>query len=144
MSIKIIISKSTKKATVFSINQYIILIFITSSTKIIKTMSKITVSDQFVDIYQNLTKENQVENINKLSKEELYLLLIYAIDNLDEENPILIENMKTFENEGMEIFDIQDDNGTSNPVLLKLIKASGSKYIIFDEVVDKSGNKVKL
>ena len=107
-------------------------------------MSKITVSDQFVDIYQNLTKENQVENINKLSKEELYLLLIYAIDNIDPENTILIENMKTFENEGMEIFDIQDDNGTSNPVLLKLIKASGSKYIIFDEVVDKSGNKVKF
>lgn len=107
-------------------------------------MSKITVSDQFVDIYQNLTKENQVENINKLSKEELYLLLIYAIDNLDEENPILKENMKTFENEGMEILNIQMDRKTKNPVLLKLIEASGNEYIIFDEVVDQLGNEVTL
>lgn len=107
-------------------------------------MSKITVSDQFVDIYQNLTKENQVENINKLSKEELYLLLIYAIDNLDEENPILKENMKTFENEGMEILNIQMDRKTKNPVLLKLIEDSGNEYIIFDEVVDQLGNEVTL
>jgi hypothetical protein len=107
-------------------------------------MSKITVSDQFVDIYQNLTKENQVENINKLSKEELYLLLIYAIDNLDEENPILKENMKTFENEGMEILNIQMDRKTKNPVLLKLIEDSSNEYIIFDEVVDQLGNEVTL
>ena len=105
-------------------------------------MSKITVSDQFIYIYQNFTKENQVENMNNLSKEELYLLLICVIDNIDPENPILKENMKPFEDEVMELFDIQDDIKTTNPVLLKLIKDSGEEYIIFDEVVDKSGKQV--
>jgi hypothetical protein len=109
-------------------------------------MSKITVSDQFIDIYQNFTKESQVENMNNLSKEELYLLLICVIDgekdNIDPENPILKENMKPFEDEVMELFDIQDDIKTTNPVLLKLIKDSGDEYIIFDEVVDKSGKQV--
>ena len=105
-------------------------------------MSKITVSDQFIDIYQNFTKENQVENMNNLSKEELYLLLICVIDNIYPENPILKENMKPFEDEVMELFDIQDDIKTTNPVLLKLIKDSGEEYIIFDEVLDKSGKPV--
>jgi hypothetical protein len=42
----------------------------------------------------------------------------------------------------MELFDIQDDIKTTNPVLLKLIKDSGDEYIIFDEVLDKSGKQV--
>ena len=54
----------------------------------------------------------------------------------------LYENMKPFEDEVMELFDIQDDIKTTNPVLLKLIKDSGDEYIIFDEVVDKSGKQV--
>ena len=104
-------------------------------------MSKITVSDQFIDIYQNFTKENQVENMNNLSKEELYLLLICVIDNIDPENSILKENIKPLKDEVMELFDIYHDIKTTNPVLLKLIKDSG-EYIIFDEVVDKSGKQV--
>ena len=41
----------------------------------------------------------------------------------------------------MELFDIYHDIKTTNPVLLKLIKDSG-EFIIFDEVVDKSGKQV--
>lgn len=107
-------------------------------------MSKITVSDQFIEIYQNFTKENQVENMNKLTKEELYFLIINVVDNLDEGNPILQENIKSFEKEAMEIMYIQMDRKTRNPVLLKLIEASGEEYIMFDEVVDQLGNEVTL
>jgi hypothetical protein len=107
-------------------------------------MSKITVSDQFIEIYQNFTKENQVENMNKLTKEELYFLIINVLDNLDEENPILQENIKSFRKETMEILHIQKDKKTSNPVLLKLIEASGKEYIFFDEVVDQFGNEFTL
>ena len=111
-------------------------------------MSKITVSDQFIEIYQNITKENQVENMNKLTKEELYFLLINVFDNLYEaiscENPILKENMKSFRKEAMEIKHIIIDGKTKNPVLLKLIEASGKEYIFFDEVVDQLGNEVTL
>ena len=107
-------------------------------------MSKITVSDQFIEIYQNFTKENQVENMNKLTKEELYFLLINVFDNLYEENPILKENIKSFRKEAMEILHIQMDRKTKNPVLLKLIEASGKEYIFFDEVVDQFGNEFTL
>lgn len=107
-------------------------------------MSKITVSDQFVEIYQNFTKENQVENMNKLTKEELYFLLINVFDNLYEENPILKENIKSFRKEAMEILYIQMDRKTKNTVLLKLIEDSGKEYIFFDEVVDQLGNEFTL
>lgn len=107
-------------------------------------MSKIIVSDQFVEIYQNFTKENQVENMNKLNKEELYFLLINVFDNLYEENPILKENIKSFRKEAIEILHIQMDRKAKNPVLLKLIEASGNEYIMFDEVVDQLGNEVTL
>lgn len=107
-------------------------------------MSKITVSDQFIEIYQNFTKENQVENMNKLTKEELYFLIIKVVDNLDEGNPILKENIKSFRKETMEILHIQRDKKTKNPVLLKLIEDSANEYIMFDEVVDQLGNEVTL
>lgn len=107
-------------------------------------MSKITVSDQFIEIYKNFTKENQVENMNKLTKEELYFLIINVVDNLDEENPILQENIRSFRKESMEIMHIQMYRKTKNPVLLKLIEDSGEEYIMFDEVVDQLGNEVTL
>ena len=94
-------------------------------------MSKITVSDQFVEIYQNFTKENQVENMNKLTKEELYFLIINVVDNLDEDNPILKDNINYTKN----IYD-RMERGTAvkdKPITLKkqahIVKLFGSPYM---------------
>jgi hypothetical protein len=42
----------------------------------------------------------------------------------------------------MELFEIQDDKETLNPVLQELIKESGDKYIETDGIVDVNGDKL--
>ena len=42
----------------------------------------------------------------------------------------------------MEIFEVQDDKETFNPILQELIDESGDKYIETDGIVDEMGNKL--
>lgn len=94
-----------------------------------KQEKKIVVSNEFIDIYRNMNVYNQVDKMNKLSKRELYLLLILSLDNHSDEDPVVIGNYLKFEKEFMEILDIQDDKETDNEVLLSLIKETGNDYI---------------
>jgi hypothetical protein len=102
----------------------------------------ITVSNEFVDIYKNFNVVSQVDNMNKLSKRELYLLLTVCLDKFSDDDPVIKYNFQPFRTEVMEIFDVQDDKDPINPVLIDLIGESGDKYIETDYIVDESGNKL--
>ena len=106
-------------------------------------VKNVTVSDLFVKIYQNFNVVDQIENMNNLSEEELYLLLVYVLDRHSDEDPVVVHNLQPFKEKVMEIYELQDDKETTNPVLLTLVEKTGDKYIETDYVVDGSGNKLK-
>lgn len=103
----------------------------------------VTVSDLFVKIYENFNVVDQVENMNNLSEEELYLLLVYVLDRHGDEDPVVVHNLQPFKDKVMEIYDIQDDKDTSNTILLELIEKTGDKYIETDYILNTSGEKLR-
>lgn len=106
-------------------------------------VKNVTVSDLFVKIYENFNVVDQIENMNNLSEEELYLLLVYVLDRHSDEDPVVVHNLQPFKEKVMEIYELQDDKETNNTVLLELVEKTGDKYIETDYVVDGSGNKLK-
>ena len=103
---------------------------------------KLKVSNEFVDIFKNFNVINKVEEMKSLSKKELYLLLTLCLDKHDDEQPTVVYNFQPFRDEVMELFEIQDDKETLNPVLQELIEESGDKYIETDNIVDVNGNQL--
>ena len=103
---------------------------------------KLKVSNEFVDIFKNFNVINKVEEMKALSKKELYLLLTLCLDKHDDGQPTVVYNFQPFREQVMELFEIQDDKETFNPVLQELIKESGDKYIETDNIVDVDGNKL--
>ena len=106
-------------------------------------VKNVTVSDLFVKIYENFNVVDQIENMNNLSEEELYLLLVYVLDRHSDEDPVVVHNLQPFKEKVMEIYELQDDKETTNPVLLTLVEKTGDKYIETDYVVNSLGEKLK-
>jgi len=107
-----------------------------------KETPKLFVSDEFLEIYKNFNVYDQIEQINKLSDRDRYLLLILCVDKHDDENPIVLYNFKPFKEEIKEIYEVQDNKETTNQVLLDLIKETDHKHIESDYIRDKDGNQV--
>jgi hypothetical protein len=107
-----------------------------------KETPKLIVSDEFLEIYRNFNVYDQIEQINKLSDRDRYLLLILCVDKHDDENPIVLYNFKPFKEEIKEIYEVQDNKETTNQVLLDLIKETDHKHIESDYIRDKDGNQV--
>ena len=103
---------------------------------------QLKVSNEFVDIFKNFNVINKVEEIKSLSKKELYLLLTLCLDKHDDGQPTVVYNFQPFREQVMELFEIQDDKETLNPVLQELIEESGDKYIETDNIVDVDGKKL--
>ncbi len=103
---------------------------------------QLKVSNEFVDIFKNFNVVNKVEEMKALSKKELYLLLTLCLDKHDDEQPTVVYNFQPFREQVMELFEIQDDKETLNPVLKELIEESGDKYIETDNIVEETGNKL--
>ena len=103
---------------------------------------QLKVSNEFVDIFKNFNVINKVEEIKALSKKELYLLLTLCLDKHDDGQPTVVYNFQPFREQVMELFEIQDDKETLNPVLQGLIEESGDKYIETDNIVDVDGKKL--
>lgn len=103
----------------------------------------IAVSDLFKEIYINFNVSSQIENMKRLEKRELYLLLTLALDKHSDEDPVVVNNFQPFKDEVMEIYDIQDDKEATNETLLNLIEETGDKYIETDDLVDSEGNKMR-
>jgi hypothetical protein len=103
---------------------------------------KVIVSNEFIDIYVNFNILSQVDNMNKLSKKELYLLLVLCLDNHSDDDPVCISNYRPFVNEIQEIYTIQDDKDTSISELISLQQDTADKYISIDNLVDLNGDKL--
>lgn len=103
---------------------------------------QIKVSKEFVDIFKNFSVVNKTEEMKKLSRKELYLLLTYCLDKHDDSQATVDYNFKPFREEIMEIFDLLDDKEVINPILLELIEETGDKYIETDDIIDVDGNKL--
>jgi hypothetical protein len=103
---------------------------------------KIVVSDLFVDIYTNFNVCSQVEKMKTLTKKELYLLIILALDKQDDNDPVVLHNFLPFESIGDDIFEIQEDKGFVNDDLKQLIEETGDKYITTKNVIDSKGNQL--
>lgn len=103
---------------------------------------KIVVSDLFVDIYTNFNVFSQVEKMKTLTKKELYLLIILALDKQDDNDPVVLHNFLPFESIGDDIFEIQEDKEIVNDDLKLLIEETGDKYITTKNVIDSKGNRL--
>ena len=112
----------------------------------IKDEKKLVVSDLFVDIYTNLNVCSQIEKMNQLGKEELYLLLILALDKHSEEDPSVVLNLMPFEEIAMNIYDQispEDGKETTDPYILSLIEKTGSETVDTSTLVDSEGNSLR-
>lgn len=67
----------------------------------------ITISENFLEIYRNFNVSDQRDNMSKLSKEELYLLLDTCVDSHDEDDPMVCLNFSPYSVELKEILKIQ-------------------------------------
>lgn len=103
---------------------------------------KIVVSDLFVDIYTNFNVCSQVEKMNTLTKKELYLLILLALDKHSDDDPVVLHNFLPFESIGDDLFELQEDKGVSNDDLKQLIEETGDKYISTKNVIDSKGNEL--
>lgn len=101
------------------------------------------VSDLFVEIYTNLNVWSQLENMKNLSKKELYLLLILALDKHNDDDPVVLYNLFPWKDTALEIFDLQEDKECTIPELIELVEETGDKYIDVTILVDSKGNKLK-
>ncbi len=105
-------------------------------------MSEIKVSKEFINIYRNFNVKDVSDEMNKLSQKELYLLLTLCLDKHSDENSTVLHNFKSFREQVMEIYDIQDDKESTNPFLKVLVEESGDQYIETDNIIDEDGNKL--
>jgi hypothetical protein len=105
-------------------------------------MSEIKVTNEFINIYRNFNVKDVSNEIKTLSQKELYLLLTLCLDKHSDDNSTVLHNFQSFREQVMEIYDIQDDKETTNPLLKVLIEESGDKYIETDDIVDENGNKL--
>ncbi len=106
----------------------------------------VTVSNLFVDIYTNLNVCSQIDKMNQLDKEELYLLIILALDKHSDEDPSVILNLLPFEEIAMDIYDQispEDGKETNNPYIKSLIKKTGSDTIDTSVLVDENGKELR-
>ena len=86
-------------------------------------------SETLLDIYRMFNVNDQRERMRQLSKKDLYFLLLCCIDNHDEEQPNVVTNYSEFEPEIDDILELQESEKTTNPILLELVKETGSSWI---------------
>jgi hypothetical protein len=102
----------------------------------------IVVSDLFLDIYRNFNVKNMVNDMNALSKRELYLLLLTTLDNHYDEDEVAINNWLPFKDYCLEILDLQDDKDVESKDLKSLVDESKDKYINTKNIVSTDGSKL--
>lgn len=100
--------------------------------------SKIIVSDEFVKAYKlfNVIKLD----LSNLSRQELLLLLVVAVDVFSEENSVVIDNFRPFQSEINIILDLLSDKDIDDQDLLNLATLTNEKYIDTSKIEDSLGN----
>ena len=94
-----------------------------------KQSTLISVSELFLDIFRLFNVSDQRERMKQLTKKELYFLLISAMDNHNEDDPVVITNFSDFELEINEILEFQESEKTTNEYLLELVKETDDCWI---------------
>lgn len=102
--------------------------------------SKIIVSEEFVKAYKlfNVIKLD----LSNLSRQELLLLLVVAVDVFSEENSVVIDNFRPFQSEINIILDLLSDKDIDDPDLLNLANLTNEKYIDTSKIEDSLGNEL--
>jgi hypothetical protein len=100
------------------------------------------VSDNFVEIYKMFNVNRQTEKMKKLSRKELMLMLVLAIDSFSEENPAVIENFRDFKTEMELIYGLQQDQECQDVDLLSLGNETDEKYIDTSKIIDFRGEEL--
>jgi len=103
---------------------------------------KIEVSDNFVEIYKNFNVSSQSDKMEKLSKKELYLLLLLCVEKHSDEDPVCINNYKNYPTELQELMSLQDGQDVNNDIIIQLSEETNDKTINTDILVDSKGNKL--
>lgn len=101
--------------------------------------NKITVSNTFLDIYKMFSVTDQISEINKLSRKELLLLIILAIDSFSEDNIVVINNLKPFKDEVILVYNFLEDKIVDDADIDILKKETSDEYISTSNIVDQSG-----
>jgi hypothetical protein len=106
-------------------------------------MPQVTVSDLFIEIYQDFNVFSVKDKLSKLSRKELLLMLVLATYTLDEDDKVFLDNCSNYSDELHLLYDSMDSNGgkliTTDPDLLQLIEESGDKNIDTGCIIDKDG-----
>ena len=103
---------------------------------------KLSVSEDFINIYRNINVTEQIDKMKKLSRKELLLLLLLCLDKHSEDDVVVINNLLPFEKECDLLFDLQDDKEVDDEDIKELSKLTDDKYIDTDILVDINGNKL--
>lgn len=97
----------------------------------------IEVSGGFVEAYIKLSVYDQYSEINKLSKQEIYLLLALSVETHDIDNIIVKNNLNKFKYQLLQILEMSNEilNNTGlntvehkNKYLRELVKLTGDTY----------------
>lgn len=103
---------------------------------------KLVVSNEFVEVFMNFNVSNQIENVNKLSEKEKYLLLLCCLDKHEDSIPTVKFNFQPFKSEVMELFDLQDDKVPTNQIIIDLMSETGDQYIDTSVIVMMDGEQL--
>lgn len=103
---------------------------------------KLSVSEDFINIYRNINVTEQIDKMKKLSRKELLLLLLLCLDKHSEDDVVVTNNLLPFEKECDLLFDLQDDKEVDDEDIKELSKLTKDKYIDTDVLVDINGNKL--
>lgn len=103
---------------------------------------KLSVSEDFINIYRNINVTEQIDKMKKLSRKELLLLLLLCLDKHSEDDVVVTNNLLPFEKECDLLFDLQDDKEVDDEDIKELSKLTEDKYIDTDVLVDINGNKL--
>jgi len=101
------------------------------------------VSDRLVSIYRNFNVIDQVEEINKLSRRELFVLIFLCLDKHTDDDPVVINNYMSFKEEALEIYSLLNDKGVNDEDLKSLVEEIGNSYVdVNDILLDSNGEKL--
>lgn len=103
---------------------------------------KLSISEDFINIYRNINVTEQIDKMKKLSRKELLLLLLLCLDKHSEDDVVVTNNLLPFEKECDLLFDLQDDKEVDDEDIKELSKLTEDKYIDTDVLVDINGNKL--
>lgn len=96
-------------------------------------------SNLFLDIFMSAHKKDRVKSMQKLSKKELYILLMLIYDKHDKTNENVIFNCKPFKSESLDIYNLLDTGDTSVTELLELQKETKDPFIDLETITDTNG-----